>query len=72
MSKHFVRILNVCEQGNKKKWRVGYATVEQSEQGPSNMHVKKAKLTTVAFGNLKIQDTIMANANQTDEHVEWK
>ena len=64
--------MNVHEQGNKKKWRVRYATVEQSEQGPSNTHVKKAKLTTVAFGNLKIQDTIMADVNQTDEHVEWK
>jgi len=56
----------------RKKWRVGYTTVEQSEQGPSNMHVKKAKLTMVAVRNLKIQDTIMANVNQMDEHVEWK
>ena len=27
---------------------------------------------TDSLGNLKIQDTIMANVNQMDEHVEWK
>ena len=72
MSKHFVEILNAREQGNRQKWRVRYATMEQLEQGPSRMHAKKAKLTTVAFGNLKIQDTIMADANQMDEHIAWK
>jgi len=72
MSKHFVKILNAREQGNRKKQRVRYATTEQSEQGPSNTHAKKAKLTTVAFRNLKIQDTIMADVNQADEHIAWK
>ena len=69
MSEHFIKILNIHEQGNRKKWKVGYITGEQSEQGPSNTHAKKAKWTTLAFGSLKIQDTVMADANQINEHV---
>jgi len=68
MSQRFINILNIHELGKRKKQRVGYPTAEQSEQGSSNMHVKKAKLNTLAFRSLNIQDTIMADENQIDGH----
>jgi len=52
----------------KEKMEVGYITGEQSDRGHQT-HMPEGQMDHTCFWKPQIQDTVMANANQINEHV---
>jgi hypothetical protein len=64
MTQRFANILNHRQPTRKKRRQVGYVTGGQKS---GTVPAKKTKLSSLAFGSLHIQDSVMGDENINHE-----